>query len=510
MATMKAELMTFKTNIMLFMAIIAAGAVGACGFLAAGGTSLIAVVGGFITATLALSLRYVWVVKAQHAGLQSLFADLQGEVTDIKERQAQYDLKMAEVERRTIESPALVWRAATADIEVLGSLVSDLAKSVGEHELKLTGFTAPDISTRAVAYDVPTSSSQTAPDWFEDDAELGFTADSSSPVPDVTSYFEASEKVVSQPVFLAPSPSVMKELKTTLATALASERLELCLQPIVMLPQRKTKGYEATLRLKGENGDLQSDTELRRIAAATGLEAESDRVLVERAVQVLRVLRARNREVSICCAVSANALADSGFRSAIESLVRSDGKLAKAITLEIRDADFRAKLPQTREAMATLGRLGVGIGVTDIHNLRFDISDMAACGIRQIRVPVHLMRDGGDGNAAPDIHASDMAELLQRKGIDLLVSDITSEQSVLDLLDQAVPLAQGVVFGASRPVRPEVLEPKVVADSAKKSTDDLPLERNAQQRTSAEGNNAGKTSANGRSRQSFRSLLRRA
>ena len=277
-----------------------------------------------------------------------------------------------------------------------------------------------------------------------------------------------------------------------------------------MLPQRKTKGYEATLRLKGENGDLQSDAELRRIAAATGLEAESDRVLVERAIQVLRVLRARNREVSICCAVSASALADTRFRSTLESLVRSDGKLAKAITLEIKDADFRAKTSQTREAMATLGRLGVGIGINDVQNLRFDIADMAACSIRQIRVLAHLMQDVSEGGATHDIHASDMAELLQRKGIDLLVSNVTSEQSVLDLLDQAVPLAQGLIFGASRPVRPEVLEPKMVVDAAKKLADDAQRVKSAQERSDTERGGLEKAPVNGRSRQSFRSLLRRA
>jgi cyclic-di-GMP phosphodiesterase, flagellum assembly factor TipF len=508
--------MKLKTNMMLFVAIIAVGIAAASGFIVVGGTNLTAAMGGILTAVLAFSARYIWVVKAQYTGLQTILMDLQGEVTDIKERQAQADAKMAEVERRTIESPALVWRAATADIEVLGSLVSDLARSVGEHELKLAGSDVsadtPVSSKAALTYgtQINLNPSVPTPDWFEDDAELGFTADSSSPVANVMTYFDATEREAPEPVFVSPSPSVMKELKTTLATALASERLELCLQPIVMLPQRKTKGYEATLRLKGENGDLQSDAELRRIAAATGLETESDRVLVERAVQVLRVLRARNREVSVCCSVSASALADSRFRSTLESLVRSDGKLAKAITLEMKDADFRAKLPQTREAMATLGRLGIGIGITNIHNLRFDIADMAASGIRQIRVPEHLMRNVGDGNVAPDIHASDMAELLQRKGIDLLVSDVSTEQSVLDLLDQAVPLAQGVIFGASRPVRPEVLEPKVVADSEKKFADDVPREKSAQQRNNTEGNNADKTPANGRSRQSFRSLLRRA
>jgi hypothetical protein len=71
----------------------------------------------------------------------------------------------------------------------------------------------------------------------------------------------------------------------------------------------------------------------------------------------------------------------------------------------------------------------------------------------------------GQGLSGPglgDIHPADLAEFLQRRGIDLLVCDVASEQVVLDLLDFGASLAVGPLFGPSRPVRPEVLEPKAV------------------------------------------------
>jgi cyclic-di-GMP phosphodiesterase, flagellum assembly factor TipF len=391
---------------------------------------------------------------------------------------------MAELERLSIESPALVWRAATADIEVLGRLVSDLARSVAEHEKRLAAVSPEEIGPAHDKVVAP------APEWFEDEAELGFTA----------------EPPMAPDSFDAPSSAVMAELKSTLASALASDRLELCLQPVVALPQRKTRGYEATLRLKGESGDLQTDADLRRIAAATGLEHELDRVLVDRAVHVLRILRARNREVSLVCGVAGSSLASAGFTDMLERLTRLDSGLSGALVLEIGDGEMRALTDEARAAIAMLSAKGIGFGLCRVPHLRLDMADMAARGIRQVRVSARMLIEATQDEAAgSDIHPADLAEYLQRRGIELLVCDVATEQNVLDLLDHAPPLAIGPLFGAARAVRPEVLEPKAVAAQETRAE--------ARQRAvEAQANNppAAGQGVPRTQRQTFRSLLRRA
>jgi cyclic-di-GMP phosphodiesterase, flagellum assembly factor TipF len=457
------------------------GAAGAGVFAVTGAGIAASGLGGLAFAGCAAALAQLHAYRSERGELREAYNALLDDVTSVIERQAQTDAKLAEIERRTIESPALVWRAAAADIEVLSSLVSDLARNVADHDRRLAEKPAePPQAAAATVQPAP------SPDWFEDEAELGFTADA-APV---------------EETFTPPSPAVIAELKTTLATALASDRLELLLQPIVTLPQRKTFGYEASLRLKGGGSDFQSSADLRRIAVATDLEPELDRVLVERAVQVLRILRARNREIGIVCAVSAKSLDQPKLRAVIESLVRGDAALAGAITLEIGDADVRSADAATRAALQSLAAIGVGIGLSRLPHLRLDLSELSTLGVRQVRVPAQTMLQSAQ-EAAPrsDIHPADLAELLGRRGIELLVSDITSEQSVLDLLDYAAPLATGPLFGAARPVRPEVLEPKAVGGE-KRATARKPLEA-----PPAEA--SGKALASGQ-RQSFRSLLRRA
>jgi cyclic-di-GMP phosphodiesterase, flagellum assembly factor TipF len=477
-----AGLKTIRTLGAAGSAALVGGATGATLAATAGASILGATLAGLAAAGCAIAAIRLYGAQVRHASLERNFVQLQDEIALLREQQAQTQAKMAEVERRTIESPALVWRAAAADIEVLGSLVSDLARSVAEHDVRLAG--GPSQS----GTEIPKESAPVPPaaEWYEDEAELGFTADA----PTVFSTVNA------------PSPAVISELKSTLASVLSSDRLEICLQPMVALPQRKTLGYEATLRLKGEQGDLQTEADLRRIAAATQLEQEFDRILVDRAVHILRILRARERDVLLLCAISGAALADATFVEMLERLIRQDSALGNALVLELSDADLRALSDTTRASMTMLAGKGIRFALSRLPQLRLDMAEMAARGIRQVRIPAQtLIQAEQNGETASDIHPADLAEFLQRRGIDLLVSQVASEQNILDLLDFSISLAIGPLFGNSRPVRPEILEPKAV---------EIPAARPSP-RARAEPEATGPGAAAARpQRQSFRSLLRRA
>jgi EAL domain-containing protein (putative c-di-GMP-specific phosphodiesterase class I) len=484
--------------------------------------------------------------------------ELQSQFVYLHERQGQAESRLQGMIARTIDSPSLALHATATDIDVLGSLVRDLAQTVAEHDGKLAEYKrsddarAQDLRTeqvRGAPHSRPLSSlaqsvqpalsrpiaplstsplstsplsapslsvprKPVIPQDFEADAELGFTADLPQ---SVLSESGLSRSVAAQQVrgvpaaalrasvaesAVEPSPAVLAELKSTLSAAIAGNHLELCLQPIVILPQRKARGYEASVVLKGDRTDGHAGTDLRRIAVATGLQKEFDRTLFAQTTQISRILRARKREVAMCCAVSMESFSDPEFRSMIEDLVRNDSKLARSILLEIDDADFKAAGALGKERLAALAKLGIGLGLSLRGSLRFHAPDLVASGIRQLRVPASLMQTAAQtGGDIADIHPADVAELLQRNGIDLLVSDVGDENTVREMLDFAAPFAQGDLFGKARTVRPEVLEPKSVGSGPVGSA-------RARMATAA----AEEMAPAGRNipRQSFRSLLRRA
>jgi cyclic-di-GMP phosphodiesterase, flagellum assembly factor TipF len=473
------------------------------GAVLAGITLVPATLIGFLSAGLTLSGLHIIENKKQNNALKTAMEELQSQFVYLHERQGQAETRVQDLVKRTIDQPSLALHATATDIDVLGSLVRDLAKTVADHEGRLVEQDKPlKINHSPVAakpINIPaaaTSSLRIAvPQNFEPDAELGFTAD-----------FPANFQTP-QPEPLQPATAVMSELRETLAKAISDNRLELSLQPIVVLPQRKARGYEATMSLKGIKLSEQNGLDLPKVANATGLRVDLDKALLGRAVHVSRVLRTRQREIAMCCTVSIESLIDRDFRSKLEDIVRNDEKLARSILLEVDDTDLKASGVEGKACLFSISQLGIGIGISLKENLRFHAPDLVALGVRQLRVSAALMQSAAQGSVAADIHPADVAELLQRNGIDLLVSEITDEDTVRDMLDYAAQYAQGNLFGTARVVRPEVLEPKtIVANNQAKETPRSGVPQSGAQRTAAAAGNAPRNIP----RQTFRSLLRKA
>ena len=79
--------------------------------------------------------------------------------------------------------------------------------------------------------------------------------------------------------------------------ALEENRVDLYLQPVVSLPQRKVRFYEALSRLRSEDGAVIMPMQYIRIAAPAGLMSIVDNLLLFRCVQVVKRLTQKQRDV---------------------------------------------------------------------------------------------------------------------------------------------------------------------------------------------------------------------
>ena len=89
-----------------------------------------------------------------------------------------------------------------------------------------------------------------------------------------------------------------------IAAAMNSERIDLYLQPIVTLPQRKVRYYEALSRLRTEEGEVIPAGDFIDVAESCGLLPKLDNILMFRCVQVMRRLQMKIA-TSGCSAISA-------------------------------------------------------------------------------------------------------------------------------------------------------------------------------------------------------------
>jgi cyclic-di-GMP phosphodiesterase, flagellum assembly factor TipF len=245
-------------------------------------------------------------------------------------------------------------------------------------------------------------------------------------------------------------------ISAAIDSAIEAHRIELYLQPVVTLPQRKVRYYEALSRLKVGSGDLVAAADFLPYAESGSLLPKLDSLLVLRCVQVVRRLSLKNRDVGVFCNLAGATLTDSGFPQLLE-FAEANRAIAPSLVFEFAQSAFRAMGPIEHESLAALADRGFRFSMDNLADLRVEPRELNERGFRFIKAPASLLLNRV-GGASADIHPADFSDLLGRFGIDLIADRIENESTVVDLLDYDVRFGQGFLFSPPRPVRAEALQ----------------------------------------------------
>ena len=242
----------------------------------------------------------------------------------------------------------------------------------------------------------------------------------------------------------------------TLRKAVALGEIEVHLQPVVTLPQRKLRYYEALARLKMDDGELVTAGEFLSDAEAADLMPKIDYLAAARSVQIVRRLLLQKREIGLFCNLSTATLADSGFSKFLE-LTDANRAIAAALVFEFTQSAVRAMGAIEHASLAALAARGFRFSMDNLTDLRVNAREVNDRGFRFVKVPAALLFNRL-GAVAADIRPAEFSESLGRFGIDLIADRIENENTVIDLLDYDVRFGQGVLFSPPRPVRAGALE----------------------------------------------------
>lgn len=246
------------------------------------------------------------------------------------------------------------------------------------------------------------------------------------------------------------------ELLDTIRHSLETNRVDLYLQPVVNLPQRKIMYYEGLSRLRTEKGEIILPRDYMRVAEPAGMMPTVDNILLFRCIQVVRKLAQRNSKAGVFCNISAFSLLDEEFFPQFVEYMQHNTDLAQHLIFEFSQATVNGAGPVERASLDALAALGFRFSMDQVTDLRLNPAALHDRNFRFIKVSSATMLEGT--HSAGDIHAADLKELLKRNGIQLIVDKIEQEREVVDVLDFNVDLGQGFLFGEPRPVRESVLK----------------------------------------------------
>jgi cyclic-di-GMP phosphodiesterase, flagellum assembly factor TipF len=367
--------------------------------------------------------------------------DLGDQIADLSRGTADIARQVAEISRRLnaaeakIASPTQRARAANdplaTEIGELDALVKQIAQTVASHAATLQKQGALAVRPMVTAAKPEPARS----------AEGSLTVSESAALP-------GAERFRGLP---------RDSIADVISKAVDANRIDLYLQPIVTLPQRKVRYYEAVSRLRTEDGDIIPAGDFIDIAESVGLMPKIDNLAIFRCVQVTRRLLLKSRDVGLFCNISAASLTDALMFRQFLDFMDANRALASSLMFEFTQEAYRNFGPIEHESLAALSERGFRFSMDHVTDLHMEPNELANRSFRFLKVPARLLLNKTGSNQS-DIDPEDLSDLMARSGIDLIAERIETETTVVDLLDYDVRFGQGFLFSPPRPVRAEALQ----------------------------------------------------
>jgi len=279
---------------------------------------------------------------------------------------------------------------------------------------------------------------------------------------------ETLEQRAAQPVPTNPFEARHREqsnvLLATIHDALAENRVDLYLQPVVSLPQRRTIFYESFTRLRAADDRVVMPAEYLSVAEGEGLVPAIDNLLLFRCAQIVRRLARQDRKVGVFCNVALSSLGDETFFPRFLEFLSENRDLNQALIFELGQATFDARGAVEARNMAKLADLGFRFSIDKVQTLDLDFADLQRSDVKFMKVAADLLieqlLDLDGASALPslrDISAADFSGLTRRYGIELIAEKCESERQIVDILELDIAMGQGHLFGEPRAIKEAVL-----------------------------------------------------
>ncbi len=231
--------------------------------------------------------------------------------------------------------------------------------------------------------------------------------------------------------------------------ALENDRVDIYLQPVVSLPQRKTAFYETFTRLRSIDGALIEPAKYLAVAERAGLVSAIDNNMLFRGVQLVRKSQRRNLKLGFFCNVSPYTLSDASFFPEFIEFMEGNAGLAANLIFEFAQSDLARHDDRATKGLGRLNDMGFRFSVDRVETLDFDFEVLAERHVSFVKIEAGLLLEHL-GNPDTALHLHRMMRTLDRAGILLIAEKIEAEQQVVELLDFPIDLGQGYLFGTPR------------------------------------------------------------
>ncbi|MEO1136396.1 MAG: EAL domain-containing protein [Pseudomonadota bacterium] len=246
----------------------------------------------------------------------------------------------------------------------------------------------------------------------------------------------------------------------TVREAIESDRIDLYLQPIVSLPQRKQRFFEAFSRLRRADNGILNPADYIDAAERANRIGVIDNMILLRSVQSLRHLGPDSARYRIFCNISPATIFDEDFFVRFTDYLDANEDLAQRLVFEFTYPAVEMMHERVQRNLKAVAERGFYFSVDHVRRFDLNWAALKAKNFRYVKVSCELLllesAKGDVGRARIKL----FKEQLHENGIDLIVEKIESEIQMPELLDLDIDYGQGILFGAPKVASAYINPPK--------------------------------------------------
>lgn len=223
--------------------------------------------------------------------------------------------------------------------------------------------------------------------------------------------------------------------------ALRADRVDILLQPIVSLPQRKHRFYEVFSRVRSADGVQILPERYLEPAAREGLMSTIDNLLLIRCVQLIRETERRRHSIGFFSNLSRATINDADFMRQFLPFMERNRSLVPKLVFELSQDEWETGDAAMMSLLQRLAELGFRFSMDQVSSLDIDVDRLVEREIRFLKI---------DRALALNPKARALRRALEDRPIDLIVEKIETEDELRDVLDLGIDFGQGYLFGEPR------------------------------------------------------------
>jgi cyclic-di-GMP phosphodiesterase TipF (flagellum assembly factor) len=225
---------------------------------------------------------------------------------------------------------------------------------------------------------------------------------------------------------------------------LKRDRVDLFLQPIVSLPQRKPRFYECFSRIRADDGSMILPEQYIEVARRDGSLSAIDNMLLFRCIQLVRKAQRHKHNLGFFCNISVHTLVDRAFFREFIEFMADNRELASQLTFEFAQEDIAAHWQEVSQDLYALARLGFYFSMDRVQRLDFDPQELAKRHFKFVKIDAcQILKE-------PALAVRALKRDMDRNAIDMIVEKIENEGALVELLDHNIDFGQGYLFGEPR------------------------------------------------------------